>query len=50
MHLILQRLNAPGKGDVRGRVVGKRWVGAWRSTLSETKGRRDGVKNSGRGD
>jgi hypothetical protein len=39
MHLILEILEAPGKEEV--------WRG---STLSEAKGRRNGMLNCGRGD
>jgi hypothetical protein len=39
MHLILERLEVPGK---RGSLVG-------RSNLSQARGRRNGMKNCGRG-
>jgi hypothetical protein len=40
MHLILERLEAPGRGET--------WV--WRSILSETEERRNGMGNCEGGD
>jgi hypothetical protein len=47
MPSVLWRLYVPEKGDARG--VRWEWVCGWGSTLLEVKGRRDGVKNSGKG-